>query len=778
MNRRAAVVALGLLLTARLCGADPASDLLASGRGAFADGQYALAARTLERLVEEFPESSRVDEASYLLGVSLFYTGRYEQSLSVLGQLRGRSPRSALAVRAGYWQGAAHLKLGRAAKALEMLKVEAARSGPDAVYRPHSMVLAGAALEQLGRDSEAASMYRALLAEKPGADSGEATDALRAEALFRLAGTEYRAGAYAPARDMYAKVLLDSPRSPLVRDSAFFLGECELALGNLAGAEKRYRTVLDVYPDSPYRDAASLRLAELAARAGRRAEALAQVDAALKRSGAGSLSGASRGDALRLRGDILYDQKSYDEALVSYTRARELLKEGGARQVVDYGMGLAQLGLGRTAEAVRLFDAARTGPARDTAGKAGLQLASLLSGQGKHREAAGALERILAEQPDSPRAETTLQLLAAALEMAGDYPSAVTRWDSLVRDFGRSGRAAEYLYRRGLALLAVDRDAAALEDFQRVLKEFPQSPLRGESSYSVGYVYSRRGEHGRAVPFFESVLQGQPSADLAERASLAVGISHFNTGSYEKALAAFESLRKRTPKSVAPATVILHIGRTLYRMERLQDAATRLREAAGMAGGRPDGAEALYWLGWSLFRLNRLEEARDAFIALADGFPSEPRRAEALLRAGVCETLRPDDAAAIPLLDRAIAAPRAPPAAQRATCGSRPGTRRPGPSRGSGGGRRPTRRSPSLPASTRRAGSPPRPSSAGPPRPSSRSATRRPSTGSEGSAGISPAARFPTRRSTGQPKQPLSPGMPGLPRRPSGLTCLPCRRAP
>jgi TolA-binding protein len=666
VTRRAAGLALGLLLIASLCGADPASDLLASGKGAFADGQYALAARTLQRLVEEFPEFPRADEAAYLLGVSLFSTARYEQCLSVLGQLRGRSPRSALAARAAYWQGAAHLRLGRAEKALELLAVEAARTGPDAFYRPHATVLAGAALEELGRDGEAAARYRAFLAEKAPSDGGESLSALRAEALFRLAGTEYRAGRYSAARDMYAKVLLDHPRSPLVRDSGFFLGECELALGNLSGAEKRYRTVLDLYPDSPYRDTAGLRLAEIAARAGRRTEALGQVDAALKRSGAAALSGATRGDALRLRGDILYDLGRHEEALASYGRALELLGdvqspargEGGPRQAVQYGMGLCQLALGRDAEAARLFDAARDGPSRETAEKAGLQLGGLLAGQGRHREAARALERLLAEEPGSARAEEALRLLATQLEKAGDWSAAVSRWDSLVRDFPRSQSAAEYLYRRGLALLKVDRDAAALEDFQRVVKEFPQSPLRGECSYSIGFVYSRRGEHGRAVPFFQAALQGQPSADLAQRAGLAAGISLFNTGSYEKALASFEALRKRATGAVEQGTIVLHVGRTLYRMERLQDAATRLREAAGLLKSRPDGAEALYWLGWSLFRLNRLEESRNAFLELADGFPSEPRRAEALLRAGVCETLRPDDAAAVPLFEKAAAAAR------------------------------------------------------------------------------------------------------------------------
>ncbi len=659
MIRRAPALVIALLLTASAGFSDTAADLLVSAKKAFADAQYPLAVRSLQKIVDEYPESPRAEEAGYLLGVSLFYAGSYEQALSALGALRARSPKSPLAARAGYWLGACNLKLGRYEKALELLGEQAAGAGVDTAYRPQAMLLAGTALEELGRDGEAAARYRALLAEGASAGETDAADGIRAEALFRLAGTEYRGGRFAAARDLYAKVLLEHPRSVLVRDSVFFLAESELALGNLPGAEKRYRTVLTVYTDSPFKDSAALRLADIAARAGRSEEALQQVDALLKQAGPAGLSPRARAETLRLRGDILFDRKSFEAALASYARARELAANEGDRQAVQYAMGLATLGLGKKPEAAALFEAARSGPDRQVGEKAAFQLAAVLSDMGRQRDAASALEKLLAERPRSARAEEAIRLLATALEKTGEFSDAIARWGALIRDFPRSTLLPEYLYRRGLALMRVEKPALALEDFQRVVKEFPRSPLRDESAYSIGYIYSQRGEHGRAVPFFQSVLQGAAAGDLAERSSLAIGICWFNMGSYEKALASFESLAKRSPRSISQGTVVLHAGRSLYRMERLEQAVSRLREAAGLLQKQAEGAEALYWLGWSLFRLNRLEEARDSFLSLAERHPGDGRKAEALFRAGVCETLRADDVAAIAYLDRALGVPTA-----------------------------------------------------------------------------------------------------------------------
>ncbi len=109
-------------------------------------------------------------------------------------------------------------------------------------------------------------------------------------------------------------------------------------------------------------------------------------------------------------------------------------------------------------------------------------------------------------------------------------------------------------------------------------------------------------------------------------------------GSFQAALASLQALRAAAPASVPEGTIVLYMGRALYRLERLDEAAARLREAAGLLTdpASPQAADARYWLGWSYLRLGRPAEARDAFLDLARGYPADPRRAEALFRAGRC----------------------------------------------------------------------------------------------------------------------------------------------
>ena len=632
------------------CLSDPAGDLLISGRKAFGDGLYPLAAKSFQRVLDDFPESSGAEEAGYLLGVSLFYAGRFPEAQAALGSFRARHPGSAFLALAGYWLGACDVKLGKYEAALALLAEQAGRTGDSAPFRAHAMLLSGVALEALDRDDEAAAFYRKLLAEKPPA-------ALAPEATFRLAGAEYRAARYDAARDLYGKVLLDGPKSAFVRDSAFFLAESELALGNLAEAEKRYRTVLMLYPDSPYREAATFRLADVSFRQGRGADASAQLDQFARQFP----GGAYRGSAERLRADILFDQKKYEEAIATYGKALGILPEGIEKQSALYAMGLAQLALGRKADAAANLGKARVGAARDVGEKAAFQLAVLLAGMGKGDEAIAALGRFLDDFPASASREEALRMIASLLDAKGDAAAAVPRWDALVNGFPRSSALPEHLYRRGAALLAAGRATAALDDFQRAVREFPSSRWRDECNYSIGYIYAQRGEYSRALPFFQAVSPGTASAETLGRSQLSAGMCLFNMGSFDKALARFESLRAARPKGVEEGAVVLSIGRTLYRMERLDEAAQRLKEAAALltkpaAGPDPDAAEALYWLGWSLFRLGRTAEARDAFLSLAQAHPADPRKPEAFYRAGVCETSRGDDTAAVSLFDRALAA--------------------------------------------------------------------------------------------------------------------------
>lgn len=482
-----------------------------------------------------------------------------------------------------------------------------------------------------------------------------AAGSLAAEATYRLAGTELRAGRYASARDLYGRVLIDDARSPFVQDALFFLAECELSLGNLAEAQKRYETLLSLYPDSTHRETAAYRLAEIAWRQKKGPASIDQLDS-LERQYPG---GAFTGSTLRLRADIAMDQRRYDDAAAGYEAAAAALPDGREKQEALYSLGIAEADLQHTDAAASAFARAGFGGSAEVAQAAGYQASLLLARAGETAQAIPPLDAWLRAFPDSPDAEQALGLSAELKKNQGDLPGAISRWGELIKDFPQSASLSEYLFRRAAALRAAGNPFAALDDYQRIVSDFASSPWRDESAFAIGSIYAERGEYPRALPFFQSAAQSSKEGDLGERSRLSVALCQFNMGSFSAALASFQSLRAAMPASIPEGTIVLYMGRALYRMERLDDAAVRLREAADLLSGSADplGADARYWLGWSYLRLGRLAESRDAFLDLARTYPQDARGPEALFRAAVAETMRSNDAAAIGLFDQVLMLP-------------------------------------------------------------------------------------------------------------------------
>jgi len=639
------------LLVAIAASAQSAEELLGAGKKAFADGFYPVAADTFQRILSAFPQSSSEAEAEYLLGVSRYYSSRWQDCVTALEGFPDRHPASPLAARVPYWVGASWLSLGSYEKALQYLSGLARAAGATAKdpYTNHAALLCGVALEGLGRDAEAGAWYRKVTA------AGDAS--LVPEAVFRLAGTEYRSGHYSAARDLYSRMLFDYSQTSYVRDSLFFLAECELALDNPNSAEKRLTTLMSLYKDSPYREAALYRLADIAYRRHDAPLAVRRLDEL-----AGLFpQGEYEGSAERMRGDVFFDQKDYERAAFAYERSIADLKEGSERQAAWYSLGLAELMLDRKTKAAEALSKA-AGQAGDLGEKAMYQRALLLVGLSRNDDAIQALDDMLGAYPESARSEEALKLLGSLLDSRLDFQKSLPLWDSLVKRYPRSASLAEYVYHRGTARMNLG-DLAALDDFQQIVREFPASEFRNESEYSIGYIYSRRGEYARAISYFKGVSLRAAGAEVGERSSLATGVCLFNMGSFDEAITSLEYLRARAPAAETQAVVALYEGRALYRLQRLAEAAEHLSTASQLldALGQPSihagqAADATYWLGWSLFRIGKLAEARDAFLSLSRKYPSDPRSLESIYRAGVCETLRGDDAAAVKLFSAAAGA--------------------------------------------------------------------------------------------------------------------------
>jgi TolA-binding protein len=571
--------------------------------------------------------SGPVGSAELDKGIELFLSGHYAEAEAAFHDIiAGPAP--------SYWLGECAIARKDYQGAIGYLEAAVGSDGAGALYASRSLLRLGAVLEETDRRPEAGAAYARILLEF-GAEPAAP------EAAFRLAGISYRDGLYRKAAELYGKILIDYPSSDLAGESRFFLAESEYAQGNLDEAKKRYRSVVE--GNAGRRSAASFRLAEISCKTGNREEAVAIIQDLLDDTPADEWSGR----ALRLEGDIYFDQGDIEGAIRAYEEALPLEDEAG-RQGCYYALALAFLTTGETEKAMESLKRAGDGEAPLA------KLAALLAAHGREEEAAAVFEKLLSLYPGTSKREEVVGCLAGIYFKAGDVGKTLSSLGILILEFPGSARFSEYLFRRASLLLKLDDDADALGDLQRIIKDFPNSPYRADSLYCVGYAYARRSEYSRALPYLRQALESAPSRELSLRTQIAMASCMFDMDDCEGAIAAFSSILERTDLNGLRGYILLGKARTLYKMGSFLEAEAGFQDASQNVPTASEAAEALFWRGWCFSRLERFAAARDAFLLVDDRYPDSARAAESLLRAAGSAIRLTEDEMAVGMLERSI----------------------------------------------------------------------------------------------------------------------------
>jgi len=389
---------------------------------------------------------------------------------------------------------------------------------------PGARTLAGRAAERLGQNERALAHYREVVRSDPTATQAAVLAAALASSLGRhKEAVEYvgryigelktpaeahafsvgiRAAHAAGMNDTTVHLLgLMSQRPDLA--AALAVEKAWLAEQGGGGAEGVARSLAASGIDlsDPANELALRRLVEAELALGRKEQALARVDAALRKSP----ESASLRDA---RGRVLLESGRGEPARAEFERA--------LRSDPGYGparAGLAALALqaGDREQALRGFDEAAGAPTRDP--EAAYRAAQLERELGRGDEAARRLREVVAEQPGHAGANNDLAWLLAeqkqeldralslAERAAGLAPSPTT-WDTLAFVQMQRGEAD-----------------AARRTLESALAEQPGQPTL---LYRLGLVRKAGGETERAADAFRQALGAGdfPEAE-ATRAELA-----------------------------------------------------------------------------------------------------------------------------------------------------------------------------------------------------------------------------------------------------------------
>lgn len=210
------------------------------GERAFGDRLYAIARRSLERFVKNYPNEARVGEATLLLGNSQFALGELQPALENFRKAQRLSPPPGRPEEARFWEAETLFRLKRYGDARSVYDAlltanAAAPVAPDAMYG-----LAWSELE-LKRPEAAAAAFGQLLQAWPNSPLAPSATFYRARALVELKKPGEAVPLLAPFAGRY-------PKHALAPDVQYLLGWSRLATGKTAEGLQDLREFVAAHP--------------------------------------------------------------------------------------------------------------------------------------------------------------------------------------------------------------------------------------------------------------------------------------------------------------------------------------------------------------------------------------------------------------------------------------------------------------------------------------------------------------------------------------------------
>jgi TolA-binding protein len=507
-----------------------AESLLLLKRFPEAEAQYA-------QLLERYPDHADAVLWRVRRGLALHLQKKYREAIDALEPAVREIRRPDLLAEARYLIGSSRLELDEHREAVAQLEASI-EAQPTWRQADETLLALARAYRQLNDLEKAEASVRKLIAEFPKSE-------LVAQAHYRLGEYCYLSGDFREAAAAYRKVTEGWPESPLVPYALHELGCAEMDLDDHAAAERALTTLLEQYPEHEMATTARLSRGMARHRLGKYAPAVEDLQAFL---------GADIGEA----------------------------EKADAR----YLLGLCQVGLGQHEPAVATFRA------------------------------------LLQESPEYAKADSTRYQLAWALKLSGNEPDAAREFEQLATEFPESRHAAEAHYHVGEFMYAKkDYGRAAVEYYNAMQKGGgprhsvgdPRSPTDGleeKAAHKLGWSYYHQGQYDNAQKTFHYQRVRHPEGKLSADAAFMEGESLFKQDKFQEALDVFEQVDNPSLSSDDLRMLHwLHAGQAAAQLGQWQRSLELLENCTSQFPDSPHAPQALYEQGWAYQKLEDPEQA-------------------------------------------------------------------------------------------------------------------------------------------------------------------------
>ncbi|WP_169577931.1 tetratricopeptide repeat protein [Salisaeta longa] len=587
----------------------------------YKQGNYAAAARALQQVVEAPGETAPTGEALYLLGNALVAQGQLDAALKRYNQAiaRNAAPDS-LREEIRFHKAWTLYQNGRYAEAAPAF-VSVAQTAPRSQQRREDALFWSAEsffqTEQYRRALEQANQY---LQQYPNGRHATA-------AYYVLAWTYFKQGRYREAIPAFQAFLNRQPptgKVPYVQDARLRLGDSHYALKQYDAAMQAYQKVRGAGGDY-----AQYQIGQAHYFADQPQEAIAAFRTLVQQYP----QSPWRPEALYRIGQIQFEQSSYQEAIAVYRRLIEAYPQSQRAALAQYGIGDAHFNAGRMQQAVQAYRAVLNRyPQSDVVVDAASSMQYAYIATNQENQMQTVIDSFATANPQSDLVARLRFQQAVATYQSGNTQEALREFQQFVRTSSNERLVpAAYYY---LGIINADRGAedVAINYLNQLITSYPESDRRTEAGLRLGDIYLANAQYEEAMRAYRAAAEAaRANAELKGQARYGEAVALLQLGRIDDAEALLQDVVGSAGGGPLAASARLGLGRVYEAQGRTEAALQAYRRVAN--GTQTEaGAEALYRLRRLLRAQGKPQQAIEQLQRMNTLFAGYPEwRARALL---------------------------------------------------------------------------------------------------------------------------------------------------
>lgn len=446
--------------------------------------------------------------------------------------------------------------------------------------------------------------------------------------LFWLGETYLKGLDYAQAEKNYKQVIDLYPDSDYVPQAYYSLGWTLFEQKKYKEAGEIFKKLIDKYPGHQLTEDASFKLAECSYNQGDYAGAIVLFKGYL-------LKFPQSNKLVQVDFNIAesyYYGEKFQEANIYYKKVEESASDPVLIVASLISQGWGHLKLKNYDAGIEAFDKAETlGQEKNVLNdEIFLGKASFYSETGENKKALDAYAKLIELFPKSTRiAESYLGMANVHYSMQ-QYPEAIRDYEAVIEsgsaDQKNSNQEIVEKANFGLAwtYLKMGQIDKSIASFQSVLDKTKSTTVKVSALTQIGDAFQDTERWDKAVEIYDRILKDYPGSVYADYVQYRQGIALLKLAKIESATLAFQSLRQNFPKSKYLADIDYYLGVAYFKKSDWPTAIKSIETFLKNPNHPPDFIpEANYVLALSYLNMSKPDDAIKIFQKIIKIYPND-----------------------------------------------------------------------------------------------------------------------------------------------------------